>query len=131
MMREGDQWRVAAAGPTTSIREEPYEADIIKRFGIRAVMGKGGMGRETLGALKEFGAVYLHAIGGAAQFYARCLHATGVDLLEDLGVPEAMWHFDAHDFVAIVTMDSHGNSLHEEIATSTGAELEKVGAGKA
>jgi fumarate hydratase class I len=129
MMKEGAGWRVAAAGPTTSIREEPYEADIIKRFGIRAVMGKGGMGKKTLAALKESGAVYLHAIGGAAQFYARCLKATGVDLLEELGVPEAMWHYDAKDFVAIVTMDAHGNSLHEDVATATGAELEKVGAG--
>jgi fumarate hydratase class I len=74
--------------------------------------------------------MYLHAIGGAAQFYARCLKVTGVDLLEELGSPEAMWHFDAHDFAAIVTMDAHGNSLHEEVLAATGAELEKVGAGK-
>jgi fumarate hydratase class I len=126
---EGVRWRTNAAGPTTSIREEPYEAEIIKRFGVRAVMGKGGMGKKTLAALKEFGAVYLHAIGGAAQFYARCLpRVTGVDLLEELGVPEAMWHFEARDFPAIVTMDSHGNSLHEEVAATTGAELEKIGA---
>jgi fumarate hydratase, class I len=131
VMKDGGKWRVTAAGPTTSIREEPYEADIIKRFGIRAVMGKGGMGKKTLGALKEFGAVYLHAIGGAAQFYARCLNVTSVDLLEELGVPEAMWHFNSKDFVAIVTMDSHGKSLHEDVATATGLELEKVGAGKA
>ncbi len=124
------QWCATAAGPTTSIREEPYEADVIKRFGIRAVMGKGGMGKKTLAALKEFGAVYLHAIGGAAQFYARCLpKVTGVDLLEELGVPEAMWHFEARDFLAIVTMDAHGNSLHEEVSAMTGAELEKIGAG--
>ena len=128
MLKEGERWRTNAAGPTTSIREEPYEADIIKRFGIRAVMGKGGMGAKTLAALKEFGAVYLHAIGGAAQFYARCLpkvHA--VYLLEELGVPEAMWVFEARDFPAIVTMDAHGKSLHEEVAATTGAELEKVG----
>ncbi len=131
VMKEGDRWRVTAAGPTTSIREEPYEADIIKRFGIRAVMGKGGMGKKTLAALKEHGAVYLHAIGGAAQFYARCLKVTGVDLLEELSIPEAMWHFEARDFAAIVTMDAHGNSLHEEVLASTGAELEKVGADKA
>jgi len=129
MVKEGERWRTNAAGPTTSIREEPYEADIIKRFGIRAVMGKGGMGKKTLAALKEFGAVYLHAIGGAAQFYARCLpKVTGVDLLE-LGVPEAMWHFEARDFPAIVTMDAHGNSLHEDVSAATGAELEKVAAG--
>ena len=69
--KEGDGWRVTAAGPTTSIREEPYQADIIKRYGVRAVIGKGGMGAKTLAALKEAGAVYLNAIGGAAQFYAR------------------------------------------------------------
>ena len=134
VMKQGpagaQNWRVTAAGPTTSIREEPYEADIIRRFGIRAVMGKGGMGKRTLAALQEFGAVYLHAIGGAAQFYARCLpKVLGVDLLDELGMPEAMWRFEARDFVAIVTMDSRGNSLHEEVAQSTGAKLEEVGVG--
>jgi fumarate hydratase class I len=129
MLNENGKWRTNAAGPTTSIREEPYEADIIKRFGLRAVMGKGGMGKKTLAALQEFGAVYLHAIGGAAQFYARCLpKVEGVDLLEELGVPEALWHFVARDFPAIVTMDSHGNSLHEDVLKMTGDELEKVGA---
>ena len=134
MLKEGTppniRWRISAAGPTTSIREEPYEAEVIKRFGIRAVMGKGGMGKKTLAALQEHGAVYLHAIGGAAQFYARCLPKVhGVYLLEELGVPEAMWVFEASDFPAIVTMDSHGNSLHANVAAATGAELEKVGAG--
>ena len=134
MMKEGTapntHWRTNAAGPTTSIREEPYEADIIKRFGIRAVMGKGGMGKKTLAGLKEFGAVYLHAIGGAAQFYARCLpKVLSVYLLEEFGIPEAMWVFEAKDFPAIVTMDSHGNSLHEDVAAATGAELAKVGGG--
>jgi fumarate hydratase, class I len=130
MLNENGKWRTNAAGPTTSIREEPYEADIIKRFGLRAVMGKGGMGKKTLAALQEFGAVYLHAIGGAAQFYARCLpKVEGVDLLDELGVPEALWHFVARDFPAIVTMDSHGNSLHEDVLKMTGEELEKVGAG--
>jgi fumarate hydratase class I len=131
MLKEGGTWRTVAAGPTTSIREEPYEADIIERFGIRAVMGKGGMGKKTLAALQGFGAVYLHAIGGAAQFYARCLPKVhGVYLLDELGVPEAMWHYEARDFAAIVTMDAHGNSLHEDVATTTGTELEKVGASK-
>jgi fumarate hydratase class I len=134
MMKEGTpphtRWRTNAAGPTTSIREEPYEADVIKRFGIRAVMGKGGMGKKTLAALNEHGAAYLHAIGGAAQFYARCLPKVhNVYLLEELGIPEAMWVFEAQDFPAIVTMDSHGKSLHEVVATTTGAKLENVGLG--
>jgi len=119
-------WTVTAAGPTTSIREEPYQADIIGRYGIRAVMGKGGMGAKTLAGLKEHGAVYLNAIGGAAQFYARCIQQVdGVSLLE-FGTPEAMWHLQLKDFPAIVTMDAHGNSLHKEVETSSAEVLAKL-----
>jgi fumarate hydratase class I len=119
-------WAVMAAGPTTSIREEPYQADIIGRYGIRAVMGKGGMGPKTLAGLQEHGAVYLNAIGGAAQFYARCIQQVdGVSLLE-FGTPEAMWHLQLQDFPAIVTMDAHGNSLHREVETSSAEILAKL-----
>jgi fumarate hydratase class I len=120
-------WRITAAGPTTSIREEPYQGDIIKRYGIRAVIGKGGMGAKTLAAMKDFGAVYLNAIGGAAQFYARAIKSVdGVSLL-DFGTPEAMWHLTVEDFPAIVTMDAHGNSLHKDIEMSSGQQLETIG----
>jgi fumarate hydratase class I len=124
--RDGDGWRVTAAGPTTSIREEPYQADIIRRYGVRAVIGKGGMGARTLAGLKEAGAVYLNAIGGAAQFYARCIERVeGVSLME-FGTPEAMWHLRLRDFPAIVTMDAHGNSLHHDIEQHSGAQLETL-----
>jgi fumarate hydratase class I len=87
----------------------------MKKFGIRAVIGKGGMGAKTLKALEEHGGVYLNAIGGAAQYYARCIkEVKGVDFL-DFGIPEAMWHLQVEDFKAVVTMDSHGNSLHKEV----------------
>jgi fumarate hydratase class I len=120
------QWTVTAAGPTTSIREEPYQAEILKRYGVRAVIGKGGMGARTLAGLKESGAVYLNAIGGAAQFYARCIQrVTGVSLME-FGTPEAMWHLEVQDFPAIVTMDAHGNSLHKEVEEESGAVLETL-----
>jgi len=129
MMKQGEQWIVKAAGPTTSSREEPYQAHIIKNYGVRAVMGKGGMGKKTLAALKENGAVYLNAIGGAAQYYARAIDKVlGVHLME-FGIPEAMWHLQVHDFVAIVTMDANGNSLHADVEKETGAhlaELQKV-----
>ncbi len=122
--KDGDGWRVTAAGPTTSIREEPYQAEIIRKFGVRAVIGKGGMGAKTLAALKANGAVYLNAIGGAAQFYADAVTGvTGVDFLEEMGVPEAMWHLDVKDFVAVVTMDSNGNSLHAEVEDESSREL--------
>ena len=121
--REGSGWRVTAAGPTTSIREEPYQADIIGRYGVRAVIGKGGMGAKTLAALEQHGAVYLNAIGGAAQFYARTIERVdGVSLME-FGTPEAMWHLAVKDFPAIVTMDAHGNSLHKDVEQASAKEL--------
>jgi fumarate hydratase, class I len=124
--KDGDGWRVTAAGPTTSIREEPYQADVIKRYGVRAVVGKGGMGAKTLAALKEAGAVYLNAIGGAAQFYARTItKVDGVSLIE-FGTPEAMWHLTVTDFPAIVTMDAHGNSLHKDIESESARELAEM-----
>jgi fumarate hydratase class I len=128
VVRKNDDgtWTVTAAGPTTSIREEPYQADLIGRYGIRAVIGKGGMGGRTLAGLKQHGAVYLNAIGGAAQFYARCIERVeGVSLLE-FGTPEAMWHLQLKDFPAIVTMDAHGNSLHKDIETASGEQLAKL-----
>ncbi|WP_255726816.1 fumarate hydratase [Sporosarcina sp. ACRSM] len=120
---EDGNYEIKAAGPTTSAREEPYQGDIMKKFGVRAVIGKGGMGPKTLAALEEHGGVYLNAIGGAAQYYADCIKAVeGVDLLE-FGIPEAMWHLRVEDFTAVVTMDSHGNSLHADVDKSS---LEKL-----
>jgi fumarate hydratase class I len=128
VVKEGDSWRVTAAGPTTSIREEPYQGEIIKRYGVRAVIGKGGMGAKTLAALKEHGAVYLNAIGGAAQFYARAIQKVDDVSLLEFGTPEAMWHLSVKDFPAIVTMDAHGNSLHKDVEQASGKHLETVGA---
>jgi len=126
MLKDEDgKWHVKAAGPTTSSREEPYQADILRKFGVRAVIGKGGMGKKTSDGLKEVGAVYLNAIGGAAQFYAeKFTDVTGVDFLDKFGVPEAMWHLESQGFVAVVTMDSHGGSLHAVVEEESGAQLE-------
>jgi fumarate hydratase class I len=123
VLEEGGGWKVKAAGPTTSIREEPYQADVIRKFGVRAVVGKGGMGAKTLAAMQEAGAVYLNAIGGAAQFYARTIErVAGVSLLE-FGIPEAMWHLEVKDFPAIVTMDAQGNSLHRDVEQQSAERL--------
>lgn len=115
MVKEGDRWACKAAGPTTSSREEPYQWEVMRDHGIRGVIGKGGMGPKTLEACREYGAVYLHAIGGAAQVCAQSItRVDGVDWL-DLGSPEAIWHLWVEGFTAIVTMDSHGNSLHRNV----------------
>lgn len=124
---ESGEWHVKAAGPTTSSREEPYQSDIIEKFGLRAIIGKGGMGQKTLDGLQKSGAVYLNAIGGAAQYYARCVKKVeGVDFLDKFGVPEAMWHLEVDAFPAIVTMDAHGNSLHKDVADASMVKLEDL-----
>lgn len=123
---ENGDWQVTAAGPTTSIREEPYQGDIMKKFGMRGVIGKGGMGPATLAACGENGGVYLHAIGGAAQVLAeRITKVRNVYFLEEFGSPEAIWELEVDKFPAVVTMDSHGRSLHAEVFEASQKALSK------
>ena len=120
------EWKVVAAGPTTSIREEPYQGQIIRDFRLRGVIGKGGMGDRTLAACREYGCVYLHAIGGAAQVLAECVQRVrNVYLLEKFGSPEAIWELEVERFPAVVTMDAHGASLHHDVFAASQAELAK------
>jgi fumarate hydratase class I len=123
---EQGNWKCVAAGPTTSIREEPYQWQVIRDFGLRGVIGKGGMADKTLKACKEYGCVYLHAIGGAAQVLAQCIkRVRNVHLMEQFGAPEAIWEFEVENFPAVVTMDSNGGSLHKEVFAASQAELAK------
>jgi fumarate hydratase class I len=123
---EQGNWKCVAAGPTTSIREEPYQWQIIRDFGLRGVIGKGGMGEKTLAACKEHGCVYFHGIGGAAQVLAQCItRVRSVYMMEQFGAPEAIWEFEVSHFPAVVTMDAQGNSLHREVFASSEAELAK------
>jgi len=126
---ETGEYRFVAAGPTTSIREEPYQRDVMQHFNLKAVIGKGGMGPMTLAACKDVPGVYLHAIGGAATLIAQSVkQVLGVHKL-DFGVPEALWVLEVENFPAVVTMDSHGNSLHAEVEASSKAALERLLAG--
>jgi fumarate hydratase class I len=116
---ETAEYVFVAAGPTTSIREEPYQGDVMDHFNIKGVIGKGGMGPKTLRACHEVPGVYLHAIGGAASLIAQSVQRVlGVYKL-DYGVPEAIWVIEVKDFPAVVTMDAHGNSLHEEVENNS------------
>ncbi|MEY4066608.1 MAG: L(+)-tartrate dehydratase subunit beta [Pseudomonadota bacterium] len=125
--QESGEWSVRAAGPTTSTREEPYQATVIEKYGIRAVIGKGGMGPKTLKACQDFGCVYLHAVGGAAQVLAeKVKKVRGVSMLEEFGSPEAIWELEVVDFPALVTIDAHGNSLHAEVAAASEQRLAEV-----
>jgi len=110
------KWSFVSAGPTTSMREEPYQADVICEYNVRGVIGKGGMGPKTAEGLKKCGAVYFHAIGGAGTLIANVVkEVKTVHKLEEFGTPEAFWVIEVEDFPVVVTMDSHGNSLHKEI----------------
>ena len=120
-------FRVIASGPTTSIRVETYEHRIISSYGIRGIMGKGGMCERTLDAMKKNGCVYFHTIGGAAAYLAdRVKRVVDVWKLEEFGVPEAMWLLEVENFPAIVTMDAYGKNLHNDIAKKSGSALKKL-----
>jgi fumarate hydratase subunit beta len=117
------QYRFVAAGPTTSIREEPYQAEVMKHFNIKGVIGKGGMGAKTLQGCREVPGVYLHAIGGAATYIAQSVtRVLGVHKLS-FGVPEAIWVIEVKDFPVVVTMDAHGQSLHEVVEKNSAKVL--------
>lgn len=124
---DGGSWRVTAAGPTTSAREEPYQGEVLRRYGVRAIIGKGGMGDATRRALAECGAVYLSAVGGAAQVLAASVQRVeDVYFLEEFGSPEAVWSLFVHDFPAVVTMDSTGESLHDRVLRQSSAIAERL-----
>ena len=129
------KWHFVAAGPTTSIREEPYQGPVIEHFGVRGVIGKGGMGEKTLAACQKNKAVYLHAVGGAASLLAASVkEVLDVWKAEEFGLPEAFWVIRVDGFEAVVTMDSHGSSLHKEVQDNSTARfnrlLEEIRGGK-
>lgn len=123
------QYRFVAAGPTTSTREEPYQGEVMRHFHVQAVIGKGGMGAKTLDACREVPGVYLHAIGGAATLIAETVRQVRGVYKLDFGVPEALWVIEVRDFPAVVTMDSHGGSLHAEVEQASAEALQRLTSG--
>jgi fumarate hydratase class I len=120
-------WRVVAAGPTTSVREEPYMAAIIARFGVRVIIGKGGMGAATREACARLGCVYLQAAGGAAALIAkRIARVDGVHFLETFGATEALWEFDLEGLEAVVGIDAHGCSLYDDVRDASAVVLQRL-----
>ena len=127
IIKRDGRYVVTAAGPTTSIREEPYMATVIEKYGIRAIIGKGGMGPATAEACRRFGCVYLSAVGGAAQVLASCVkEVPSVSMLEEFGAPEAIWQLNVVDFPAVVTMDATGASLHQQVKARSEAQLAAI-----
>jgi fumarate hydratase class I len=125
--REDGHWRFVAAGPTTSIREEVYQDLVIEHFNVKAVIGKGGMGPRTLAACAKFKAVYLHAVGGAGTLIAETVkRVEDVHKLKEFGVPEAFWQIYVEGFPAVVTMDSHGNSIHADVQAASEARFREL-----
>ena len=127
MVRNGGEWKVVAAGPTTSVRENPYEPKFIAESGVRIIIGKGGMDAATLAAMKRCGCVYVQAVGGAAALSAAAVRkVAGVSYLEEFGAAEAVWHFDVEDFRGVVAMDAFGKSLFDEVGETSRQELRKL-----
>ena len=123
----GGAWRVVAAGPTTSVREEPYMASIIARYGVHVIIGKGGMGAATREACQRHGCVYLQAVGGAAVSLAERIRAVReVHFLNEFGATEALWSLDVAGFEAVVAIDTHGHSLYDDVGASSRLALDRL-----
>ncbi|MGD2143997.1 MAG: FumA C-terminus/TtdB family hydratase beta subunit [Anaerolineae bacterium] len=121
------RWEFVAAGPTTSIREEVYEPEVIEHFGVRGIIGKGGMGPNTLRACQKHGAAYLHAVGGAASLIADAVkEVLAVHKKDEFGVPEAFWVIRVQDLPLVVTMDTHGRSIHSEVEAMSRAAFNRL-----
>lgn len=124
---ENGEWSFVSAGPTTSAREEPYQADVVCEYNARGVIGKGGMGSKTAEGLKRCGAVYFHAVGGAGTLIANSVtKVKTVFKLEEFGSPEAFWVIEVKDFPLVVTMDSHGGSIHKDILERSKKIMEEL-----
>ncbi len=118
-MKRKEDWKLVAAGPSASILLEEYAAPLIARYGVRVVIGMGGMGPRTLEACGQHGAVYLAAVGGAGSLLAEnVVRVHGVSKL-DFGIPEALWELEVKHFPALVAMDANGQSLYERVACSS------------
>lgn len=127
VIKKDGEWKVVAAGPTTSVRENPYEPDFIAKTGVRIIIGKGGMDNATLDAMRKYGCVYIQAVGGAAALSAASVkRVPRVDHLDEFGAAEACWHFEVEDFPGIVAMDSHGTSLFESVRESSKKKLKAI-----
>lgn len=119
-VKENGIWRVVSAGPTTSVRENPYEPAFIASSGVRVIIGKGGMDAATHEAMRRHGCVYVQAVGGAGALYAAAVRrVAGVDFLDEFGAAEACWHFEVEDFRGVVAMDAHGRSLFADVADAS------------
>jgi len=125
--KENGKWKILSAGPTTSTRMEEFEETMMEEYGIKAVIGKGGMKEKTLNALQNFGAIYLLAVGGTAALLAeKIVKVKNVFFLEEFGIPEALWEFEVKDFPLIVSMDSKGRSLHKEVLEESEKKLKEI-----
>ncbi len=124
---DGNGWRVVSAGPTTSVRENPYEPKFIASSGVRVIIGKGGMDKATLAAMKKHGCVYVQAVGGAGALYAASVkRVAGVDMLDEFGAAEACWHFDVEGFRGVVAMDAHGHSLFADVEEGSSRRMSEM-----
>lgn len=132
VIKRDGEWKVVAAGPTTSVRENPYEPKFIAKRGVRIIIGKGGMDKATLEAMRKYGCVYVQAVGGAAALSAACVkRVSAVDFLDEFGAAEACWHFEVEDFPGIVAMDAHGTSLFEKVFRDSAERFSSLYAGRA
>lgn len=125
---DGGEWRVVAAGPTTSARMEIFQDEFIKVYRPSVIIGKGGMGERTAKACQVYGCVYGAFTGGAALLAARGIKKVrDVFWLEELGMPECLWVYAVEDFgPMIVTIDTHGRNLTADVGAKVAERRDQL-----
>jgi L(+)-tartrate dehydratase beta subunit len=122
----GDRWSKICIGTTTSARMEKYAHKLIEKYGVSAIVGKGGLLEGSLNAMKKFGATYFAIVGGAAALETTQIEEIEEVYWEDL-FPECLWVFRVKNFgPLIVAMDSHGNSIYKRVYSEARSKLPKI-----
>jgi tartrate/fumarate subfamily iron-sulfur-dependent hydro-lyase beta chain len=126
ILKDG-KWSIQAAGPTTSLRQDPYMPEIIEKYRVRVIIGKGGMGPATRAACIKYGCVYLQTIGGAGALLAKCVVSVdGVHFSKEFGSADALWELETKDLPAVVAIDSNGRSIYKRVNQNSHKALNEL-----
>jgi L(+)-tartrate dehydratase beta subunit len=126
LRKVGDKWEPICVGTTTSTRMDRFTPPLIEKYGVRAIIGKGGLYQDSLDAMQKFGAVYLAITGGSAALETKSIEEVEAVYWEHLH-PEALYQFRVKNFGPLtVAMDSHGRHLYEEVKAEAVSRLPEI-----
>ncbi len=126
LKKVGERWEIICVGTTTSVRMNRFSPELIGTYGVRAIIGKGGLFEDSLEAMRRYGAVYLSIVGGAAALETEQIEEVEAVYWEHLH-PEALYQFRVRDFGPLtVSMDSHGNHKYFDVRNQAKKRIDSL-----